>query len=90
MNAGRIMVNTPSVHGAIGGIFNNLHPSFTLGCGSGGKNITTENVTAHHLINIQRVCRPRKNEKWFSFNHENFLNESYGYEKFQKEYFKNF
>ncbi len=90
MNAGRLMVNTPSVHGAVGGMFNNLHTSFTLGCGSGGKNITTENVTAHHLINIQRVCRPRKNEQWFAFNQENFLNDAYGYEKFQKEYFKNF
>lgn len=89
MNAGRIMVNTPSVHGAVGGMFNDLHTSFTLGCGSGGKNITTENVSARNLINIQRVCRPRKNEKWFAFDQENFLNESYGYEKFIKAYFKN-
>lgn len=90
MNAGRIMVNTPSVHGAVGGIFNDLHTSFTLGCGSGGKNITTENVSAHNLINIQRVCRPRRNEKWFAFNQEKFLNASFGHKNFIKEYFKNY
>lgn len=90
MNAGRIMVNTPSVQGAVGGIFNYLPTSLTLGCGSGGKNITTENVSARNLINIQRVCRPRRNEKWFAFDQEKFLNESYGYEKFNNDYFQNF
>lgn len=89
MNAGRVMVNTPSVQGAVGGIFNNLPTSLTLGCGSGGKNITTENVSARNLINIQRVCRPRRNEKWFAFDEGKFLDESMGYENFIDEYFKN-
>ncbi|MCF8364929.1 MAG: aldehyde dehydrogenase family protein [Bacteroidales bacterium] len=90
MNAGRIMVNTPSVQGAVGGIYNNLPTSLTLGCGSGGKNITTENVTARHLINIQRVCRRRNNEKWLAFDQENFLDESLSTSQIIKAYNKNF
>lgn len=59
MNAGRILVNTPASQGALGGICNNLQPSLTLGCGTGGKNITTDNITAKHLLNIQRIAFPR-------------------------------
>jgi len=76
MNAGRIVVNTPSAQGAVGGLYNTLPTSFTLGCGSGGKNITTENITAHNLINIQRVTRRRLNQKWFAFDVNEFLDES--------------
>jgi len=61
MNAGRILVNTPASQGALGGTFNALQPSMTLGCGSGGKNITTDNVSARHLINIQRVAGRKVN-----------------------------
>ena len=75
MNAGRIVVNTPSSHGAVGGLYNTLNTSFTLGCGSGGKNITTENITAHHLLNIQRVTRRKLNQKWFGFDMEKYLDE---------------
>jgi len=57
MNAGRILVNTPASHGALGGTYNALQPSMTLGCGTGGKNITTDNVSALHLLNIQRIAR---------------------------------
>lgn len=73
MNAGRVVVNTPSTQGAVGSLLNTLAPSFTLGCGSGGKNITTENVTARHLLNIKRVCRKRPNEKWHSFDTSRYL-----------------
>jgi acetaldehyde dehydrogenase/alcohol dehydrogenase len=73
MNAGRIIVNTPSAQGACGGTFNTLIPALTLGCGTGGKNITTENITAHHLINIQRVARRRPNFNWFKFDTSRYL-----------------
>ncbi len=63
MNAGRIVVNTPASQGAVGGLFNNLHTSFTLGCGAGGKNITTDNISACNLINIKRICR-RRVQRW--------------------------
>ncbi len=60
MNAGRILVNTPASQGALGGTYNSLQPSLTLGCGSGGKNITTDNISARHLLNIQRIARRRE------------------------------
>jgi len=56
LNAGRIVVNTPSSQGAIGGLYNSLNPSLTLACGSGGKNITTDNISVKHLLNIQRIA----------------------------------
>jgi acetaldehyde dehydrogenase / alcohol dehydrogenase len=64
MNAGRVVVNTPSSQGAVGGIYNTLHPSLTLGCGTGGNNITTDNITARHLLNIQRIACRRSNERF--------------------------
>ena len=63
INAGRIIVNSPSAQGAVGGVYNNLSPSLTLGCGSGGRNITTDNITAKHLLNIQRIAKPKKESK---------------------------
>lgn len=59
LNAGRILVNTPASQGALGGTFNDLTPSFTLGVGTHGKTTTTDNITARHLLNIQRVARRR-------------------------------
>lgn len=49
----RILVNTPSTHGAIG-FTTGLAPSFTLGCGTWGGSSTSDNVTPLHLINIKR------------------------------------
>jgi len=89
MNAGRINVNTPSAQGAVGGIFNSLPTSLTLGCGSGGKNITTENITARHLINVQRMCRRRENTKWFSTDSNLLFDEQTDAVKFSSEYHKN-
>ncbi len=63
INAGRIIVNTPSAQGAVGGLYNNLSPSLTLGCGSGGRNSTTDNITAKHLLNIQRIAKPKREHK---------------------------
>jgi len=56
-NAGRLLVNTPASQGALGGTYNGLNPSLTLATGAGGKNITTDNITARHLLNIQRLAR---------------------------------
>jgi acetaldehyde dehydrogenase/alcohol dehydrogenase len=76
MNAGRIVVNTPSSQGAVGGTYNMLHPSFTLGCGTGGRNITSDNVTANHLLNIQRIARRRENQRFARFNPGLYFDES--------------
>ncbi len=65
INAGRIVVNSPSSHGGIGDLYNRLHPSLTLGCGAGGRNITTDNVTVTHLLNIKRISKRMLNMKWF-------------------------
>lgn len=55
MPVSRMMVNTLSSIGAVGAT-TGLDPSLTLGCGSFGGNITSDNVTARHLINIKRMA----------------------------------
>ena len=53
--ASRITVNTPTTHGAIG-FSTALPPSMTLGCGSWGGNVTSDNVSPLHLMDIKRVA----------------------------------
>ena len=89
INAGRILVNTPTSQGAVGGIFNNLAVSLTLGCGTGGKNITTENISAKHLLNIQRVCRRKNNDLFLSADMSKYLDENYTEKDLKNEYHKN-
>ena len=65
LKTGRVIINSPSTHGAIGDIYNTNMPSLTLGCGSYGRNSTTSNVTAVNLINKKRVAKRRVNMQWF-------------------------
>ena len=65
VKAGRIIVNSPSTHGAIGDIYNTNMPSLTLGCGTFGGNSTTSNVSSVNLINVKRVAKRRVNMQWF-------------------------
>lgn len=65
LKTGRIIVNSPSTHGAIGDLYNTNMPSLTLGCGSYGNNSTTSNVSAVNLINKKRVAHRRVNMQWF-------------------------
>ena len=51
----RIAVNTSSVHGSIG-YSTNLFPAMTLGCGSPGGNITSDNIGPQHLMDVKRVA----------------------------------
>jgi len=51
----RIVVNTPSSIGAVG-YTTALMPSMTLGCGTWGGSIVSENVTASHLMNIKTLA----------------------------------
>ncbi len=90
MNAGRILVNMPSSQGAVGGTFSRLITSFTLGCGSGGKNITTDNVGAKHLLNIQRICRRRMNERMEHFDNGLYYDETLNACDIEKLYNKNY
>jgi acetaldehyde dehydrogenase (acetylating) len=55
MPASRVVINTPTTHGAIG-FSTALPPSMTLGCGSWGGNVTSDNVSPIHLMDIKRVA----------------------------------
>lgn len=57
MPACRILVNSPASLGGIGGLFNRLTPSLTLGTGSYGKNSISHNLTDMDLLNIKTVAR---------------------------------
>ena len=52
----RLVVNTPSTHGAVGGT-TALPPAFTLGCGGVGGSATSDNVTPLHLFNKRYVVQ---------------------------------
>ena len=63
--ASRITINTPTTHGAIG-FSTALPPSMTLGCGSWGGNVTSDNVSPLHLMDIKRIAfetRPVKSTR---------------------------
>jgi acetaldehyde dehydrogenase (acetylating) len=65
MPASRVIVNSPTTHGAIG-FSTALPPSMTLGCGSWGGNVTSDNVSPLHLMDIKRVAfetRPVKSAR---------------------------
>ncbi|MPY88147.1 MAG: aldehyde dehydrogenase family protein [Luteitalea sp.] len=53
--ANRIVVNTPTTHGSIG-LTTGLDPAMTLGCGGFGGNITSDNISPLHLLNIKRLA----------------------------------
>ncbi|MGO4271753.1 aldehyde dehydrogenase family protein, partial [Paenibacillus sp. TAF58] len=53
--ASRIVVNTGTTFGGIGAT-TGIMPSMTLGCGSYGNNITSDNIGPQHLLNIKRVA----------------------------------
>ncbi|MDQ3751115.1 MAG: aldehyde dehydrogenase family protein [Acidobacteriota bacterium] len=55
MPASRVVINSPTTHGAIG-FSTALPPSMTLGCGSWGGNVTSDNVSPIHLMDIKRVA----------------------------------
>ncbi|MGH9579049.1 MAG: aldehyde dehydrogenase family protein, partial [Terriglobales bacterium] len=64
MPAGRIVVNSPAPQGSIGAS-TNLFPAMTLGCGAMGGNITSDNISPLHLVNLKRVAyeaRPARGE----------------------------
>ncbi|MBW7887638.1 MAG: aldehyde dehydrogenase family protein [Bacteroidetes bacterium] len=68
----RILANTQSALGAVG-YTNELLPSLTLGPGTFGRSIISENVSAKHLINIKRLAyetRPINQAEGFSSKNE--------------------
>jgi acetaldehyde dehydrogenase (acetylating) len=51
----RIVVNSATTHGSVG-LSTGLDPAMTLGCGGFGGNITSDNISPRHLLNIKRLA----------------------------------
>jgi acetaldehyde dehydrogenase/alcohol dehydrogenase len=74
INAGRIIVNSPGSIGAIGGIYNDMVPTLSFGCGTGGGNSTMDNVNVYHYLNIKRVARRTQAPMWFRIPNQIYFN----------------
>ena len=74
INAGRIIVNSPGSIGAFGGVYNDMVPTFSFGCGTGGGNSTMDNVNVYHYLNIKRVARRTQAHMWFRVPNQIYFN----------------
>jgi acetaldehyde dehydrogenase / alcohol dehydrogenase len=74
INAGRIIVNSPGSIGALGAVYNDLVPTFSFGCGTGGGNSTTDNVNIFHYLNIKRLARRTQGHMWFRLPNQIYFN----------------
>jgi sulfoacetaldehyde dehydrogenase len=64
MKISRIMVNQPQCLANSGAWTNGMPMSMTLGCGIGkdwGANISSENISWHHLMNVTWISFPTAN-----------------------------
>ncbi len=52
MRTSRILVNQPQAAGNGGAFFNGMPSTVSLGCGTWGGNVTTENINFKHFLNI--------------------------------------
>jgi acetaldehyde dehydrogenase/alcohol dehydrogenase len=74
IRTGRILVNAPTAVGALGGIYNSLTPTFSLGCGTWGGSMTTDNVNYRNLLNVKTVSRRRVPPQWFRVPSDTYFN----------------
>ena len=74
INTGRVLVNSPGSIGAIGGVYNDMVPTFSFGCGTGGGNSTTDNVNVFHYLNVKRVARRVQAPMWFRVPNQIYFN----------------
>jgi len=58
MQTSRVIVRQPQAAANGGAFFNGMPSTVTLGCGSWGNNITSENITYRHFINVTWVSEP--------------------------------
>lgn len=58
MKSSRIMVRQPQAPANGGNFYNSMPSTVTLGCGTWGGNITTENIYYKHFLNITWVSEP--------------------------------
>jgi acetaldehyde dehydrogenase/alcohol dehydrogenase len=74
VRTGRILVNSPTAVGALGGVYNSLTPTFSLGCGTWGGSSTTDNVNYRNLLNIKTVSQRRVPAQWFRVPSDTYFN----------------
>jgi acetaldehyde dehydrogenase / alcohol dehydrogenase len=74
INAGRVIVNSPGSIGALGGVYNDMVPTFSFGCGTGGGNSTMDNVNVYHYLNIKHVARRTQAHMWFRVPNQIYFN----------------
>ena len=75
----RIMVRQPNVRGNAGSFTNGMPQTASLGCGTWGGNITSENISVKHYMNTTWVSRPIPEDKP---DERELLGEFYGSETF--------
>ncbi len=73
VKAGRVLVNTPSSLGGLGGTFNRIPASLTLSCGSYGGNYSSDNITVRHLLNINRIAEYSPDQVWMKVSMEDWI-----------------
>ena len=74
VRTGRILVNAPTAVGALGGIYNSLPPTFSLGCGTWGGSNTTANVNVDQLLNVKVVAHRASPAQWFRVPSDTYFN----------------
>jgi len=75
----RIMVRQPNVRGNAGSFTNGMPQTASLGCGTWGGNITSENISVKHYMNTTWVSRPIPEDKP---NEQELLGDFYNSEVF--------
>jgi acetaldehyde dehydrogenase / alcohol dehydrogenase len=74
VRTGRILVNAPTAVGALGGVYNSMTPTFSLGCGTWGGSVTTDNVNYRNLLNMKTVSRRQAPPQWFRVPSDTYFN----------------
>jgi acetaldehyde dehydrogenase/alcohol dehydrogenase len=74
IRTGRILVNAPTAVGALGGVYNALTPTFSLGCGTWGGSTTTDNVNYRNLLNVKVVSQRQAPPQWFRVPSDTYFN----------------
>jgi sulfoacetaldehyde dehydrogenase len=78
----RIMVRQPNVSGNAGSFTNGMPMTASLGCGTWGGNITSENISVKHYMNTTWVSRPIPEDKP---SEQELLGEFFNSETFDEE-----
>ncbi len=74
IRTGRILVNAPTAVGALGGVYNSMTPTFSLGCGTWGGSMTTDNINYRNLLNIKAVSYRQAPPQWFRVPSDTYFN----------------